>query len=344
MPLTTQLFRKINYISNSLLIVAVLLMSACDSQSDIEIIRAISMLPRQTDYTRDFEEWLKQVNKVGEGKLRIIFVGGPEAIPTFEQADAIRNGVVHMVFGPATYYMGLLPEVEALFASTLSPMQTRENGGTTLMDRIHQEKLGVKYLARSLFIAFHLFTREQPGLDKEGIPDLSSQLIRGGPVWRDFITSLGANYANVAGPDVYMALERNMIQGVGWPIIGLEDASWSQHLNYRIDPGVFSSDVGIIFNKKKWGKLSVQTREILQAAAIEYENNSYQRFQKLTDKLDKRMRESGMSVITLKEEGMRKYRQLANSVIWERLRQRSPQHYSALRDKFYQAEAVPADD
>ncbi|NKB38124.1 MAG: C4-dicarboxylate ABC transporter substrate-binding protein [Gammaproteobacteria bacterium] len=344
MPLTIQLSRKIDYISKCLLIVAMLLSGACDSQPDIEIIRAISLLPRQTDYTRDFEEWLKQVNKKGDGKFKIIFVGGPEAIPTFEQADAVRNGVVHMVFGPATYYMGLLPEVEAMFASPYTPLRTRKNGGTALMDSIHQEKLGVKYLARSLFIEFHLFTREQPALNDVGIPDLSSQLIRGGPVWRDFITSLGANYVNVAGPDVYMALERNMIQGIGWPIIGLEDASWSQHLNYRIDPGVFSSDVGLIFNKEKWDGLSALTRETLQSAAIEYESESYERFQKLTRKLDKRMRENGMRVITLEEEGMKKYRRLANKVIWERLQERSPKYYAALRDKFFQPETARSND
>ena len=316
-------------------------LGACSQEGDVQVIRAISMLPRQTDYTRDFEQWLKRLNEVGEGRFRIIFVGGPEAIPTFEQADAVRSGVVHMVFGPATYYIGLLPEVEAMFASNLDPMQTRDNGGTALMDRIHQEKLGVKYLARSLFIEFHIFTRDTPKFDTQGVPDLSSQLVRGGPVWRDFITSLGADYVNVAGPDVYMALERNMIQGLGWPIIGLEDASWDQHLNYRVDPGVFSSDVGVIFNLDKWNNLSEDIRDTLQAAAIDYEKNSYQRFKALTSRLDESMRSGGMEIIELDSEGRKKYRELANNVIWQRLQQRSAKYYSALREKFYlDAEAV----
>jgi TRAP-type transport system periplasmic protein len=310
-------------------------LTSCTQQSDIEIIRAISMLPKQTDYTRDFEQWIKEVNKLGEGKFKIIFVGGPEAIPTFEQADAVRTGVVHMVFGPATYYIGLLPEVEALFASNLTPLETRENGGIELMDRIHQEKLNVRYLARALFIEFHLFTRTRPNLDADGVPDLSSNLIRGGPVWRDFISSLGAAYANVAAPDVYMALERNMIQGVGWPIIGLEDASWQQHLKYRIDPGVFSSDVGIIFNKDRWEQLPTDIKAILSTATIEYEVESYKRFQKLTQSMDVSMRSSGMEIIALNDSGERKYRALANKVIWERLQLRAPTNYEELRSKFY---------
>ena len=323
------------HLIKSLLLFSILTLCACSQQSDIEIIRAISMLPRQTDYTRDFEQWIKQVNEQGEGRFRIIFVGGPEAIPTFEQADAVRTGVVHMVFGPATYYMGLLPEVEALFASNLSPRETRRNGGIKLMDRIHREKLDVRYLARSMFIEFHVFTREKPPLDADGVPDLSANLIRGGPVWRDFINSLGAQFVNVAAPDIYMALERNMIQGVGWPIVGLEDSSWHQHLKYRIDPGVFSSDVGLIFNQDRWERLPADVQDVLHKAAIDYETSSYERFKKLSGALDESMRQLGMEIVTLDGNGERNYRRLAHDVIWQRLRKRSPEYYPELLAKFY---------
>lgn len=317
------------------LLVLLLFGAGCEDASDTTTIRAISMLPRQTDYTRDFENWIDRLNAESEGKFHIVFVGGPEAIPTFEQADAVRTGVVHMVFGPATYYMGLLPEVEAMFASNLSPTETRANGGLALMDRIHREKLGVRYLARALYIEFHIFTRQRPALDEHGVPDLDNMLVRGGPVWRDFISGLGANFASVAAPDVYMALERNMIQGVGWPIIGLADASWHQHLNYRIDPGVFSSDVGIIFNSEYWSGLPEDVRAVLSEAVIEYEQGSYQRFRTLTAELDADLRALGMQVLQLEAEAERRYRQLARDVIWDRLKKRSPAYYDELRDRFY---------
>ena len=328
------------HLIKSLLLFSILALCACSRQSDIEIIRAISMLPRQTDYTRDFEQWIKQVNEQGEGRFRIIFVGGPEAIPTFEQADAVRTGVVHMVFGPATYYIGLLPEAEALFASNLTPRETRANGGIELMDRIHREKLDVRYLARSMFIEFHVYTRQRPVLNADGFPDLRANLIRGGPVWRDFINSLGARFVNVAAPDIYMALERNMIQGVGWPIVGLEDSSWHQHLKYRIDPGVFSSDVGLIFNQARWERLPADVQDVLHKAAIDYETSSYERFKKLSGTLDESMRQLGMEIVTLDGNGERNYRRLAHDVIWQRLRKRSPEYYPELLAKFYRNDVV----
>ncbi len=326
---------SMNVWMRALALTSLLIIAGCEKSSDIEIIRAISLIPTQTDYAKDFRKWIEKVNEQGEGKFKIIYVGGPEAVPTFAQADAVRNGVVHMVFGPATYYVGLLPEVEAMFASNVPPWETRENGGVALMDKIHLERLKVRYLARATFIEFHLFTREHPRLQENGVPDLKKLLIRGGPSWRSFITSLQATYVNIAAPDIYTALERNMIDGVAWPLVGLADSSWDKHLSYRIDPGVFSSDVGLIFNAEKWEQLSEATRSILQEAALEYEINSYHRFKRLTDELDQRMRESGMQIVTLQDESAKLYRELAADVMWERLKERAPEYYDELREKFY---------
>lgn len=314
---------------------AVLLFSGCSADSNIEIIRAVSLFPTQSDYTEDFRNWIDQVNELGEGSFQIIYVGGPEAVSTFEQADAVRTGVVHMVFGPATYYLGLLPEVGALFASDLPPWETRKNGGIELMNQVHLKHLGVRYLARAGFVKVHLFTRDRPKLHPDGTPDLKDMKIRGGPVWRDFITSLGGVFINLAAPDIYTALERGVIDGVGWPIIGLEDFSWDTHLNYRIDPGVFSSDIGIILNNKKWEQLSTQARDLLQDAAVEYETNSYYHFKALTRNMDKRMRKRGMQVVTLQGKGAERYRKLAAEVVWQRIESRETQNYEMLREKFY---------
>lgn len=319
----------------SIVAVTLLLLGGCDTGSDIEIIRAVSLIPTQTHYTKDFRNWVAEVNVRGEGLFKIIYVGGPEAVPTFEQADAVRTGVVHMVFGPATYYVGLLPEVGAMFASNISPRETRENGGIELMDKIHMDRMGVRYLARAAFIEFHLFTRETPHLKADGTPDLASLKIRGGPMWRDFITNLGAVFISITAPDIYTALERGTIDGIGWPIVGLADSSWDKHLGYRIDPGVFSSDVGLIFNAKKWQQLPAMAREILQDAAIEYETNSYNRFKTLTLELDEKMRASGMKIVALQDEGANRYKEHAADIIWQRLKEQAPQNYEALRAKFY---------
>ncbi len=311
-----------------------LALGACTTATEMVAIRAVSLVPSQTPYAEDFRAWVDTVNREADGSFKIIYVGGPEAVPSYEQADALRTGVVHMVYGPTTYYLGNLPEIGVLFASDLSPMETRANGGLELLDRLHRERLGARFLARAQFLPFHLYTRERPRILPDGFPDLAGLRIRGGAVWREFITDLGAVFVNLAPSDIYTALERGTIDGVGWPVSGLTDTSWDRHLRYRIDPGVFSSDVGILFNVKKWDSLSVAVRQFLETAVIEYERDSYERFKAAAKIQGSDMEKAGMTVITLGDKGATRYRRQSVEVIWERVRAYAPDNYAELRAAF----------
>ena len=56
-------------------------------------LRAVSAFAEKTTYSRGFELFIERVNKDGKGVLQINYIGGPKAIPTFEQGNAVRNGV-----------------------------------------------------------------------------------------------------------------------------------------------------------------------------------------------------------------------------------------------------------
>ena len=58
------------------------------------VLRAVSAFPEQTAQSVHFEKFIERVNTTGKGVLRINYVGGPGAIPSFELGNAVRNGVV----------------------------------------------------------------------------------------------------------------------------------------------------------------------------------------------------------------------------------------------------------
>jgi hypothetical protein len=60
------------------------------------------------------------VNERGEGVVQIEVRGGPEAIGMFQQADAVRDGVVDMAYTPGSASTRRLPEKDALVASNLT--------------------------------------------------------------------------------------------------------------------------------------------------------------------------------------------------------------------------------
>ena len=139
-----------------------------------ETITAVHAFPETLIYTQSFLSFVDRVNEAGEGVVRIEVRGGPEAIGMFQQPDAVRDGIVDMVYTPGSFYGGALPEKDALVASNLTAIETRENGGIALIDEIHQEKMGLKYLGWfDSGVCYNLWTRDEPSFDADGNLDLS---------------------------------------------------------------------------------------------------------------------------------------------------------------------------
>ena len=304
-----------------------------------EVLRATSMLPLGTIYAQSFAAFVDKVNRQGAGTLRIDLVGGPEAIPTAEQANAVRNGIVDIIYGPSSYYPGDVPETDAFVGGNLTPAELRANGGLALLNEIHQQKLNAYLLAHpQASFGFHIYLTEEPKLGEDGLPDLGGMRIRGAQLYREFFTGLGATYVNIKVPEVYTALERGTVAGVGWPSVGLTDLSWDNFLKYRIDPNFFQSDIVILVNLDRWRAMSEPARTLLERLALEYEQESFDTFARLAVEEDAKTRAGGIQVLTLSEAAARLYRHRAYDTAWARLRRRDDTHYDALRALFYRQE------
>ncbi|MGH6897560.1 MAG: TRAP transporter substrate-binding protein DctP [Geminicoccaceae bacterium] len=321
------------------LVTAVVLAGLHGAQAQ-ETLRALSMLPKPVTYTQSFLKFIDKVNAAGEGVVQIEFVGGPEAIPTFDQPEAVRTGVIDMIYGPGSYYPGIVPETDALVGSNVTPMEKRANGGIDLLNQIHQEKMNVYYLGHpDGGIQFHVYMTKEPQLKEDGLPDMSGIKLRGAPIYREFFTDyLGATFVQVNVPEVYTALERGTVDGLGWPSIGVMDLSWDNFLKYRIDPGYFQTDLSILVNLDRWNALSDEAKQILQDTAIAWEEESYEMLRALRAEEDAEMKKRGMQVVELPPEAAEAYLNAAYEEAWSRLKERDPTHYEALREKFFKEE------
>src|SRR5512135_2864012 len=98
------------------------------------------------------------VAKKAPGELKIQYIGGPEAVKTMDQVAAAQRGMVDMVFTTNAYYLSVLPEVDALKLSTLTPMEERTSGAWAYLNNLHEQRLGLRYQARlGLDLRFHLY-------------------------------------------------------------------------------------------------------------------------------------------------------------------------------------------
>lgn len=318
-------------------------MLAASAQAEEQTLTTVHAFPASLIYTQSFLAFVDKVNEAGKGVVQIDVRGGPEAIGMFQQADAVRDRVVDMVYTPGSFYGGALPEKDALVASNLTAPETRANGGIDLIDQIHQEKMGVKYLGWfDSGVCYNLWTREEPTFDADGNLDVKGLKLRGNAVYNAFFTEyLGAQVIDLPTTEVFSGLERGVVDATGWTQIGLIDLKWNEFLNYRIEPCFFSTDLGVIVNLESWNELSDEAKTILQDTAIQHEKDSVAAMMTKRDEDFKALEAQGMKVVSLEGDAKANYLAAARQKTWDRMKglmQDSPQgagNYDTLIGLFY---------
>ncbi|RKJ70257.1 hypothetical protein D7X33_23140 [Butyricicoccus sp. 1XD8-22] len=66
------------------------------------------------------------VEKESNGRIEVEYVGGPESIPPFNQAESVQNGTIDMGWVAGSYYPDIVPEVLGISFSELSYEQELE--------------------------------------------------------------------------------------------------------------------------------------------------------------------------------------------------------------------------
>jgi hypothetical protein len=94
------------------------------------------------------------VAKKYPGELKIHYIGGPEAVKTDDQVQALQRGMVDMVFTTNAYYVSVLPEVDALKLSDYTPNEERTSGAWSYMNELHEKKIGICYERETYFNFF----------------------------------------------------------------------------------------------------------------------------------------------------------------------------------------------
>ncbi|MDE0372702.1 MAG: TRAP transporter substrate-binding protein DctP [Rhodospirillales bacterium] len=246
-----------------LMLVAVAALIAMPSSAQEVTLRGVSAFALGTTFSRPFEAFVDWVNENGKDVIQIDLRGGPETMSPFEVGNAVSTGVVDIANNTSAFYTGLVPAGDALHLATNTIQDQRANGCFEKIDAIHREQMNVKYLARTGdHIEFHLYLTKPIGK-----PDLRGLTIRTTPVYRAMFEELGATLVRTAPGEVYTALERDAIDGYGWPIQGVLDLGWEEQTKYRVDPGFYQVDVNFLVNLDTWNALNDAQRSVLERGA-----------------------------------------------------------------------------
>lgn len=290
-------------------------------------LKAVSVFNQDAFFFRQFNEFMKAVNEEGKGLVQIQFVGGPEAMPPFEVGSALRSGVVDIANTTAVFHANLVPEGLTLTVTNTPMAELRKNGGYELMDKIHREKANMVWLGRTTDgLKYHVYANKKP----EG-NSFSGMKLRSVPVYRAFFQSLGATPLQVPPGEVFTALERGVVDGYGWPSVGIFDLGWQEKTKYRVEPGFYNVEVSLFMNQDTWEKkLDDKQREFLKAQMAKIEAN-YAKDHELAAAEEKRQKEFGIEMVPVADGAA--FVKQANDSAWAAIEQTS-RYGKQLREKF----------
>ena len=291
-------------------------------------LRLVSAFPENGIYYKQLEKWVQKVNADGKGTLQINLIGGPKAIPTFEVGNAVRTGVVDLAMTTGAYYTNILPEADALKMTELAPAELRKNGAFDYINKVWNEKANMQYVARFVdYTPFHLYINKK--IDK---PDLTGMKIRITPVYREFFQSMNAQVMTTAPGEVYTALERGVVEGYGWPLIGIFDFGWQEKTKFRLEPGFYDIELGAVFNLNTWRKLTPQQRQFLEKQGAWLEAQNADMAAKDAPAELKRQQEAGIQVVKLDDAQAKLFLKTAYDAAWNALVAASPVNGPKLRE------------
>ena len=261
-------------------------------------LKAITAWPKTATEYKAFTIFTDTVDRVvakrAPGELKIQFIGGPEAVKTPDQVTVVQHGMVDLVFTTNAYYVSIIPEVDALKLSDFSPSEERANGIWAYMNGLH-EKHGLYYLGRlGISIPFQLYLKKPIKT-----ADLKGFNIRVSPMYLQAIKGLGGNPVVIPPTDVYIALERNVVDGYCWPAVGIRDWGWQKQIKYVVDPPFYQGPNPLLMNLKTWEKLPKKLQDVLTEATAESEKEVVAYYADLVRKERPILAKEGVETITL---------------------------------------------
>jgi TRAP-type C4-dicarboxylate transport system substrate-binding protein len=310
---------------------SLILVFYCAAAGAKTTITAVSAWPKTTYEVQNFMKFLDMLKANAEkkypGELEIVYKGGPEVIPNREQVEALRNGLIDMVFTTDGYYVSIIPEVNALSLTTLRPWEERARGVNDLLNKLHQEKANAYYLGRlGTDIPFTLYlTKPIKSADLTGLK------IRCSPTHVNFLKKLGAQPLVIPPPDVYTALERGVADGYVWPAGLIRDWGWQEVTKYIVEPSFYIAANVVLVNLSTWQKLPPHLQKLLIETEEQAEHVAVERGEAHVKSEFDAFKKMGIQFITLPPAEAAKLRDAAYSSLWDIVIQKSPENGPKLK-------------
>ncbi|MCK9908795.1 TRAP transporter substrate-binding protein DctP [Microbacteriaceae bacterium K1510] len=240
--------------------------------------------------------YLKNVETASKGDIKFI-VSGPETVPAFEQLQPVSAGVFQMLFTHGAYHAGQNPFLLAVEGLGGDLAKWREAGVREQIDK-HYARNNLKLIALGQApegTAYHIILRQPV----TAAGDLAGRKIRGTQTYSGAFAALGASPVVLPPSEIYSALEKGVVDGAAWPVLGVLDYRWYEVAKYVMRPTFGTVVYPIFMNLTAWNKLSDAQRQVMLEEGRKVEDMWFTEWVKLGDAEAKELQARGAQITNI---------------------------------------------
>ncbi len=268
--------------------------------------------------------WARQVEEATGGKVKVEIFWSQSLSKGKDNWEATKNGITDMAWCFHGYWPGLTPLADVISLPAL-PFKSAEKGSETLwklyeaFPEIQKEFADNQVLLLFTSHPYLLITRDKQVKTMEDMKGMKVRMTGGPPT--DMTLALGAVPTLIPMPEMFLSLQRGIVDGMGAPWEAIHGFRLYEVVKYYTEvpfPAVYFS---IAMNRQKWESLPADVQDgIMGVSGLEGSKFwGRNHFDTARDGVMEKAKEAKMDIqlYTLPEEEHDRWVDVAGKPIWE---------------------------
>ncbi|MEO3414288.1 TRAP transporter substrate-binding protein DctP [Roseovarius sp. CAU 1744] len=273
-------------------------------------------------------EFIRRIEELSEGEISVS-LSGPEVVPPFEGLEPAQAGLYDILFTHGAYHSGTTGVGLAIDGMATDPALRRSSGAMDYIDA-HYQKLGMKFVsspcAGTKGLRFYL--RQE--IDNSS--KFSGLKIRGTEPYNVIIRELGGSPVLMSGGEIYSSMQKGIIDGAAFPVLGAKGYKWYEVASYYSEPKYGQTCFIILVNLDVWNSLDQDEQNLISKVGQDLEVETIPLVDRMVEEETSALRELGMKPTIFPAEVTDNLEALWSEGVWQVAVKKSGEDAQKLRD------------
>jgi TRAP-type C4-dicarboxylate transport system substrate-binding protein len=192
----------------------------------------------------------------------------------------------------------------------------RESGALDAYSELLMQQRGVMFLGCPLSgVGYFFQVRGEPS----ELSYFEGKKIRSIPLYDPILEALGATPVTTSPAEAYTAMERGVVDGLGWPDIGLLDFKFYEQAKYIMLPTFYQLRTATLVNPGAFKGLPEPLQDVLVEAARSADAIGAQWAKEKRDAEHAEMEKAGVEFVSLPDAEAAQFTRLTEEKLWGRI-------------------------